>query len=217
MTLSYSLPLWQLFEPILSIFQFPWRFLLFVIFGLSFFGAYAIHSLPKQFGAGATVIMLLGVLLMNPKFFVGQPISEEQFLLTYASQEYIRNVAAFKVAEYLPISVNYTSWRQLEKDKIKPQGQGIGFQQYEMEVAQNTILPIHYAPYWNITVDGESFIPNSFDNLGRPRIKVEDKPVQVIVEYSQTPLQNLANTITLITAILVLIYSQPQKWHIKKT
>lgn len=217
MTLPFSEPLWKLFEPIFSIFQFPWRFLLFVVFGISFFSAYAIQSLPKHFAVGTSVLVILAVVVMQPKFFVGQQISVQNYLSTFASDEYIRNTAAFKVAEYLPTSASYKAWRQLEKDAVKPQGEGIGFDTYEMEVAQNTIMPIHYAQYWSIMIDDKPFVPQAFDNLGRPRIKIEEKPVTVTVQYSQTRLQQLANTITLFTTIIVLIYSQPHTWRSKKT
>ncbi|MBP9690681.1 glycosyltransferase family 39 protein [Candidatus Woesebacteria bacterium] len=217
MTFSVSSFLWKLFEPILSIFQFPWRLLLFVIFGLSFFGGYAINSVPKKFSLLVTIVVIATVLFLSPKFFKGQNISEQVFLSTYASNEYIRNTAAFRVAEYLPRTVNYESWRQLERESIKPQIQAIGFSDFKIETAETTVLPIHYAPYWKITIDGEEYVPTSLDNLGRPRIKVEDIPVSISVTYAQTPLQQLANIISLVTGILVLIYSQPHKWQIKKT
>jgi len=204
MTLSISEPVWKALEPVLSLFQFPWRFLLFTIFGLSFFAAYAVNRFPRKYGIILSTLAILAIIISSPKFFRGQMISEERYLAEYASDNYIKNTAAFRVAEYLPTSVTYDYWRLFETDADNP-------------IFLNTrVFPIHDAPYWNIKIDGKKYIPDRLDLLGRPVLPSGVDANVVTVSYSQTPLEHIANAISLLTGIMVLTYSLHAIWQTKK-
>ena len=233
MTTSYSSFLWKLFEPILSIFQFPWRFLLFVIFGLAFFTAYFLNTISKKWTLIASFILLAAMFYLNPKFFEGNMMRPEKFEKGYTTFSYIYNTAAFKVAEYLPVSANYEYWRTLEGKKAETTGPIAMQPDQEVKVLRNDpfekiaivrslhdiALNVHYAPYWIITREGKEIVPTIFDKLGRPIVDVSSAEFETItIHYQPTLIEHVANGITIITGIILLIYSYMNfPWHKKRT
>lgn len=233
MTTAYSLFLWKTFEPILSVFQFPWRFLLFVIFSLAFFTAYFLDTLPKKWKLLAAGMIFIGICYLNPKFFTGNMMSVHSVMNTFASASYIYNTAAFKVAEYLPVTADYEYWRTLEGKKAGTMGPIALQPNQEVKVLRNdpfekitlvrsqhdVALNIHYAPYWIISREGQTIIPNTFDKLGRPIIDVSSAEFETVsIRYQPTLIEHVANGITAVGGIILLIYSYINlRWHSKKT
>lgn len=220
-SLTVSYPFWEHIRP-LHIMQFPWRFLLFALFGLAFFSGYAIQFVPggrlRTIGAILVVVALMG---MNQKFFIAEPvISDETFLRTYASDAYIKDTAAYRVAEYLPVSVDYKAWRNLEEHLGKrpafwvtsgdPQAEIIPIddrpfrKEVRVRSAEPITLHVHAAPYWRITLDDTVLTKFTTDKLGYPIVPVSAEEMSTItVTYVQTTIQHIGNTISLITAILM--------------
>ena len=233
MTTEYSLLLWKALKPILSVFQFPWRFLLFVIFGLSFFTAYLLDTLPKTWKLLAAGMIFIGICYLNPKFFTGNMMNAQTVIETFSSRSYIYNTAAFKVAEYLPITADYEYWRSLEGTKAETSGPIASQPDQEVKVLRNEpfekialvrsqqdiALNIHYAPYWIILREGIQIIPTVFDKLGRPIIDVSSAQFETItIKYRETMIEHVANGITALGGIILLIYSYIHlRWHRKKT
>jgi len=226
LTVSYSAFIWNIFKPLLAVFQFPWRFLLFVIFGLSFFVAYSVNIMPrfKSLFAGGVIFILL---IMNGSFFTAQKMDIHTYEMQYMSDEYISNTAAFKVPEYLPTTANYEFWHDLESVDVSD----FGFnnvivpsansrqsrsdsshnpfnRSFEAESNVPITLNIHSASYWNILIDNQKFTPKILDSLGRPIIDLASgKNHTIKVAYHQTPLQQFANILTVLSSIMLLFYS----------
>lgn len=216
MSISQSSFIWNIFEPILAIFQFPWRFLLFVVFGLSVFVAYFIHKLPNLLKFLSTIILIFFLIILSPKFFKGNEISEKEFISNYASKEYIQNKAAYQVAEYLPKSVDYEYWRSLEDRNAYVADDFVGYTIYEESSNEVTFLPIHYAPYWEILIDNKKFLPKNFDKLGRPEINNKNKNAKIEVFYRQTNLEFIVNAVSLIAILATIFYSSTNIWKKNK-
>jgi hypothetical protein len=115
LTLYQSLWFWQIFEPVLKIFQFPWRFIGLSLLGIAFFGVYFFEKINLPFKKILIFLLTFLLLLINSKYFYGQKINNLEFEKKYLAKEYIENKVAYKVAEYLPITNNYQFWRKLEK------------------------------------------------------------------------------------------------------
>lgn len=217
MTTKYSAPIWNIFEGIFSLFQFPWRFLLFAIFGLSFFGAYALsvssRNIPKKIFLVIVILLSVGILGLNAKFFHGNNITEVEYNDRFISSEYITNVAAYKVAEYLPISADYDTWRLLENSTLRdisdiPKSNGGLFERKILqEAGKDVVINIHNAQYWTIASEGEMLTPESYDAIGRPIIAKTDHNRKISVTYHQTLVQQIGNGITLLSGILLISYS----------
>ncbi|MBI5127458.1 hypothetical protein HZA76_03295 [Candidatus Roizmanbacteria bacterium] len=121
LTLYQSRPLWETFSPIMSIIQFPWRFIGISLLGIAFFSAYFFENFTNIPFKNLLIIgVITTVLIINGKYFVGREIKKDRFEKQYLSQEFINNKAAYAVAEYLPKTTDYKYWRSLENKRQIP-------------------------------------------------------------------------------------------------
>lgn len=120
LTVYQSQFIWEIFSPIISFIQFPWRLIAFSIIGISFFSANFFHHIKIPFKSIFLVIVLIGILIINGKYFRGQEIFKKDFENKFLTEEYIEKKAAYAIAEYLPKTINYQYWRSLENKKEIP-------------------------------------------------------------------------------------------------
>lgn len=115
---SSSAWLWQI-ASLLQSFQFPWRFISFTLFGLSYFAGYLVSSIRHP-RIRALFILACTLILMaqSTRFFAINQLVSANDDGALDSPSYIREVAAYKVPEYLPRTVDRTLW--LNMRKIKP-------------------------------------------------------------------------------------------------
>lgn len=230
--LSYPLSLF--FNKYLGFFQFPWRFLAFVVFGISFLSG-AIF-LAKKIKKLEIILLFLGliILIYNSKFFTKYKISNEKFNKDFLRQSYIENMVAYKVAEYLPKTVDYQTWlkhepKKNQKYRIDKKLNSNSFVYYlngekpeiiinnyfykkaKIDKNEKIIINISYMPYWKIFINEKPIIPQNFDKLGRPIINGQ-KNSFLIAKYEQTPIQKISNIITLITIFYLFILSYRAKF-----
>ena len=232
LSLEYSLSIWKMFEPILKLFQFPWRFLVFGIFGLSFFAAYVTNFIrPKVVQILLVVVFAILAIGMSRPYFISNPQktwSQEEFDERYLSPIYIKNQVVYRIPEYIPSSVDYQWWVDLQAMKppvfssvIAPQDNGtveevvqeVG--SYEVTTSSKSFfINKHYLPYWNIYIDNTKYIPTFFDQYGRPNVRItSNKPVSRLkIYYSQTPLEKFSNILTIMGIVLLLCLIQPKIW-----
>ena len=196
MSTYLSKPIWDLFSPILSLFQFPWRFIEFSLIGLSFLSAYLFNEMRFRFKNLVLVFIVLFVFIIQSKYFTGQVISKEKFEKNYLSKEYIEQIVAYKIAEYLPKTANYKTWKTHEKKPPKKE-----------------IINIHYFPFWTILIDEKPYIPTKFDELGRPVVDIKNNSsVQII--YKETPVEKTGNVMSMITFVILLYIVKSKKlWN----
>ncbi len=214
-----SKPVWFTFSPVLSLFQFPWRFLMFVVFGFSFFSAYFFNKF-KSMGV-LFVIPVIGLYaLFNSGGYFDKPvISKGKYNLMFLSSDYINNSVAYKIPEYLPKTADYKTWRVFEnknfladsfiemKDKKQIMNEQIEpFDKFAQTNSENFLINIHYFPFWKIRINGESYIPDTFDSLGRPMITTLPGEKTVEVFYQETAVEQAGNAITIAAMMTVLLY-----------
>lgn len=214
MTTYPSQFIWTIFSPILSLIQFPWRFTSFSLLGLVFLLTYFWQTI--RFRSKNIVIFLLIILglIIGAKYFYRQPINKTVFENKYLSQEYIEKVVAYKIPEYLPKTADYQTWRTgIDFNYLLPiETREINYQliknlPFEKIIKVNSglvIINIHYFPFWRISIDGKIFIPNKFDQFGRPVLSV-NKPSIIKIAYRQTLTESMSNLITVLTFICLLV------------
>lgn len=238
LTTYQSSLVWNIFEPILSLFQFPWRFLVFVLPALSFFSAFLFEKATARFRfiLPGTIILvaITGLLFTSSKFF-SKPwlMSYDEYTNTYLAPSYIARTVAYNMAEYLTAKADYTYWRSfdpqihLENHKNIPIQIGTPAQadspdatkvlsnnpyRKEVSVIKPALisLNIHYFPFWEIYINNIRTIPDQFDKLGRPLLAIT-QPAVVRVVYNQTPVEKIANLLSLFTAVIMcgLIFYKP--------
>src|SRR3989344_551800 len=222
MTTAFSQFLWEISKSVTSLFQFPWRFLMITVFGMAFFIGYVVEYFPKKWGVYFSILIIIVLFVMNHKFFYGQNIALSEFKTKYLSSKYLKNTVAYRVAEYLPVSVDYKNWRALEQNSQKPEFEGpiVAMKDQNMLLLQDSpyqkiimvksktpiLANIHYAPYWSITVNQEPFIPHKFDALGRPFITTVSAEAYdgVVIKYTQTQTEQIGNWITMLTILTTI-------------
>lgn len=210
---------WERLSPYLSVIQFPWRFLVFTMFGIAFFAAYGLRSKTLLSGLLA-LIFIFTVIFMNSKFFTGIDSKKEEINSKYLSSSYITDMAAYNIPEYLPRTANYFEWRKfyLSKDVastkyfIQPDDnksveiiKNSSFVKEAKTNSEDMRLNIHYFPYWKILINGTPYIPKKFDPLGRPIIKTDNEQKTILVKYEQTQTEKLGDSLSLVGILFLFI------------
>jgi len=209
LTMYQSSLIWDILAPVFSLFQFPWRFLVFASFLFAFFSGYLIHTLNIPYKK-IVVLALMSILLFTSSKYFSKPwlYSVDEYNINLASSKYISQKGAYHMAEYLPKSADYNYWRSIENKPLAVEKPG-GFQkEYTIGPSGVTTIDIHYFPFWQIKINNQVIIPNKFDLLGRPIIngKYQDK---ILAIYQETLVEKLGNFTSLIAAIFlmsILIY-----------
>lgn len=233
LTTYASKPIWDALRPVFSLFQFPWRFLIFPMFSLAFFAAYGLDHLPQKLKYFLSFLFIFTLLYTSSKYFFKPWLyTTNEYMDKYGNTKYIDLKAGYNMAEYLPKTADYSYWRSLEDKGVDLKTQNPAYsndaalstlinESFRKEVsvknAGTVTLNLHYFPFWTIYIDDILIHPKEFDKLGRPLIKIT-KPSIIHVFYEQTIVEQFGNTITLfaflvITGILLYkpVWIQPLK------
>lgn len=218
LTLYSSSFIWNLFASVFSLFQFPWRFLVFGSFLLAFFSGYLFNVIQIPYRKIVTLIFIVIILFTSSKYF-SKPwlYSTNEILINLASEKYITQKAAYHMAEYLPKTADYDYWRSFENNPMKFVKAPPFQKEYFGNRGGTITLNIHYFPFWRIMINGKEYIPGSFDKLGRPVISVSESST-IVVNYQQTLIEQLGNIFTIVASVLmfcILLYKP--LWNKLKT
>lgn len=223
LTIEQSKPLWDLLSPVMSIFQFPWRFLPFVVFGTAYFAAYIVFIFHDvKIRTIVVVLLSLGILSISGKYF-SKPwkYSFDEYSSMFLTQKYIGQKAAYEIPEYFPRTGDYKTWRLYDKSET-------GFYTNKFKYKINTpfhkifivdeneiTLPIHYFPFWEIKINNIRILPMYFDKLGRPQFSGLPPHSTISVRYNETPIEKVGNVLSL-TAFAALVFFSLNKKIWKK-
>ncbi len=214
LTLNYSQPVWDLFSPVMSLFQFPWRFLVFGMVGSSFLGAYLFHYLKLPFKSILIVLIILISFVTARKYLIKPMHSYTAYNAKYNSTTYITKELAFMMPEYISSNTNYNYWSAfdsklpLRSDQLVDLDKnGLFEKKFHTSGPAQIVINIQYFPYWKVFVEDKEVRITKFDKLGRPVLKLS-KPSQVRVTYIQTPIEQTGNFLTIIGFVLlgIIVY-----------
>lgn len=221
LTLSYSKPFWDSFSPVMALFQFPWRFLVFGMVEVAFFGAYLFHYLKLPFKSILIVLIILASFVTARKYLIKPMYSYSEYNAKYNSKTYIAEELAYMMPEYISSNTDYSYWsifdpaqstrKRIDYDYKLPVQSGQPFivekngyfeKQVRTSDPAELVLNIQYFPYWKVLVDNEEVVVAKFDKLGRPVLRL-NKPAQVRISYEQTPIEQTGNMLSIIGLILL--------------
>jgi hypothetical protein len=227
LTLPISKPFWKIISPLQG-FQFPWRFLVFVLFGMSTCVGLGIGKLSQESSkrkkihaviTSTIVLAVLGGLFLNARYFDNNSISYEHGVNVNRLTKLIVDEAAFAMPEYFSRNIdrNNLSWIK-EKGNPKTKDDTSVTLSYDTDILRNYVLrvktterqvtlPIHYFPWWRIVDEKTSqlIIPETFDMYGRPVIPATASNT-IRIRYEQTPIEKTSNAITLFSFIALCAY-----------
>lgn len=226
--LEYSRPIWDLFQFVLAPFQFPWRFNTFFLFTISVFTGFAFYYASIKINRNLVAILSLltvALLLFTARPYFRHPwrMTFDEYYHRYVSDSYIYSKIAYAIPEYLPRTADYDKWmgyryqflHAVDTSEYKPflisdSEADIKYDTYTKTITttKNDVVTvnIHYFPYWRLTLNATKLIPSKFDELGRPIIKLRKGDI-LTIEFRQTPVQQVGNTVTLISLLGLLLIS----------
>lgn len=198
---------------VLSFVQFPWRFLIFVIFCASFLsGAIVFFIKNEQLKTGAAILLVASVVLMNQSYFKPAKylnVDQSYFLTGRSLYEWATSASE----EYLPI------WRpkkmvsapkglvSLSKSNYKLLKKKTGYYQLLVDLPKNreVIINVAYFPGWQVLIDGKP-VGIDYQKNGLIRFTVPAGEHEITVSFTETKLRFLANSISAATLFLILAF-----------
>lgn len=178
MTTSFSSFVWRSI-PLISIVQFPWRFLVLAGFFVSILAGYSItiihNKIIQSVYALAIVILLL---FFNLKYFSPQS-TFKSIQSDFTSQSYLNTLPSI-IPEYAPY------WLTIDT-KIKE---------------GSTILPYLYYPTWEVTLDGQKV--KTYPASGYLAFDNPTSSANYSATQTHTKLENIASIISLITLVIMI-------------
>lgn len=216
LTNQISQPLWKAI-PLMALIQYPWRFLVFASFFVSFLAGAVVWWLKNQwflwFGGG---LAILGLLFFNLKYF--QP--QTHFPATndfYINEENIKWFSSRISDEYLPAdfplpqSKNEAAWEKVTvlrgEAKVADLVSKSNQTSFSIEAKTDAEILINtaYFPGWRVWVDGQE---NEF-SLDRAKIKfsLPAGDHQVLLRLSNSSVRTAANLISFIAWSILTIFA----------
>lgn len=211
MMLEVSQPIWEAI-PLLAFIQYPWRFLVFVIFSASFAaGAIVLwlrKSLYQALLAGAIIFL---VLVFNTKYF--KPKTYFNFTAAgYINDENIKWETSRVSDEYLPRDfVVPQNKNETVKEKLIPSSEVIlakikilsSQYQFETQAAKEgkVLIRTAYFPGWQVFIDGKK-MDQQIQN-GQISIVVPSGEHQVKVIFSNAAVRTIGNLVSLLSGLVL--------------
>ena len=198
--------IWKSIDP-LKYLQFPWRFLILIIFFISFIsGSFALISFKfKKLLVG---VLVIGVVVLNFAYF-----RPEKFIQTN-DQELLTGVNWDKqikrsIFDYLPIyakeppaELATTRYEILTGDtKVTNYKEGTNWISFNAETKTHTIIRLseYYFPDWKIFVDGKEIKFDYKNNtLGLMTFILGEGRHEVTARFFDTPIRSISNLLTMI-------------------
>lgn len=188
--------------PLLTLMQFPWRTLALLGLGISALAGYSVQILPAKLQLPATIIVALLLLSTNLNYF------KPQEYRTY-NQDIVSNahnldpLARDKFPEYLPAQMpTFPDARAddgLRRTATKVSGQ------LSLEQAKPITISTAYMPHWQLRVNDQSVdITHTETGLISTIQAFEPGDYQLELNWHRTPLEQLANIISLLSLLVVI-------------
>lgn len=212
-----STPIWQTI-PVLSSMQFPWRFVGFAAFFATLLSG-SVFLLIKNKTSTAILagVLIGGVIVWNFNFFQPEKIlqiTDQEKLFSAKGWYKLQTDAIF---DYLPIyaqkppgkPVPAQPWFEDGKGEIKNFQKGTNWQKFDLSVASEraTIrLPLYDFPGMKVWVDGQKAEINHDNFLGLITFQVPAGNHQVSARLTNTPIRTIANSISLVSWLALLIF-----------
>ncbi len=232
MTTHYSSTIWKVVEP-LAYLQFPWRFLTFTALFSSILAAGFVHQLKLPILKISTAtILILAVIVPNFKLFAPQHYRESATDANMTSKESINWEVSQSSFEYSPKGVELVKNKlgansiNIKKSEVpigklnvtsgiaqinilEDKPQSVKFSVNVKEDAQITANIFDF-PSWELTINGNKSEYTSNNKFKLISFNLEKGSYTGSLQFQNTPLRNIANTISTISFLLFLVYLSKQ-------
>ena len=205
-----SLLIWEAIR-LMAFIQYPWRFLIFASFFSSFLAGSIINALPKKvrwYSPLAAVIFIGALLFLNIKYFRPQDYLK-MTAADYLSEENIKWRTSKISDEYLPKDFplpkdkSDVAWKKIEvvsgEVEVKNLLNKSHFLNFETETKKpaEILINVAYFPDWKIWINQKEERPKI--EKGKLKINLSVGEQKVFLKFSNTPVRNLANLLSLLS------------------
>lgn len=224
LTLEISKPLWDLFS-VMAFIQYPWRFLILIIFFSSFISGAFIWFIEKTYGEN-NVTYLSTILIVGLTIFINVKYFNPQFILNKNSMDYINQYSlkwtSSKISdEYMPRDFDKPKSFEQTANFEKINTENIQVQSFDQKANKINMrlnvkkggdytFPLAYFPSWNAFLNGQK-LPLSKNSHGI-LLNLPKGNYNLVFEFRQTPIEIISDLIS-ITAILLLLGYNLKKYE----
>ncbi|MFH0937192.1 MAG: 6-pyruvoyl-tetrahydropterin synthase-related protein [Candidatus Daviesbacteria bacterium] len=210
--------IWKLFEP-LKFIQFPWRFLMFIIFFISLISG-SIVFLNTKIKILLSILLIVLVVALNFSYFRPEKfiqINDRELLQGQNWDSQIKR----SIFDFLPIfakappaelaTVRYEVLNG--KAIISDFKEGTNWISFETNSEQNSVIRLsqYYFPDWKVFIDGKETKINYDNDLGLITFNVSPGIHQIEARLYDTSIRLLANIISALGIILfILLLAYPK-------
>lgn len=207
--------------------QFPWRFLLLVIFFLSFLSGSILIAVKKR-GWSAKIWIALLILVIGLNFFYFRPqkfldVNDQELLSGENWDKQIKR----SIFDYLPIYAKAppaelaTSRFEILTGNVEVSDfyEGTNWISFNANVKSHTIIRLsqYYFPDWKIFIDGkETSIDYKSNGLGLMTIILGKGTHEIRARLYDTQIRTVANFITILGFIITIVLALSQSNIIRK-
>lgn len=227
MTLAISAPLWQIF-PFLALAQYPWRFIVFIVFAASFlFGGLTVAARILRLKYLLQTILFVPVCFLivafNLKYFQPQDIFPVK-AGDYLTPENIKWRVSKVSDEYLPrnfikpLTEKEVAWEKLmvfpEVTLLKSRFQSTSiFVELSADFPHEVLVKTAYFPGWHVYLDG--YRHDYLQPDGQILVEMPAGRHRLVLKFENTPVRRLGNFISLFAAgsgfFLLFVYERIKK------
>lgn len=199
--------IWQLIKP-MEFLQYPWRFLLVTSFCLAFLGGGFLWIISKYIKGKwflvSCVILFIGVVLVNMKFFVPQKVTH-QSLDYYTSRKSIEwnisKISSEYMPKYFPKPLDdyaIADHFHIHNETTFKRNTNSMFFDVTLERSREIIASLAYFPAWQVFVDNEK-VPVSSDSkyIGMVKFPVGIGKHNVYINFVETPIEHASDLVSI--------------------
>jgi hypothetical protein len=207
----HSQLIWQKLT-FLHIAQFPWRLLAFASTLVGFLAGGVVDVLPKKWQKLTTLTLIIVTIGLNVTYFRPEKfINTQTFYFT--DRQLIKQKLGDVLPDYLPKTAQKPptvrqGWFSGENLTIIDEvvSPGYGLVKVSTEKTTQLIFSQFYFPGWQATIDKTKIQVDKDPVWGLISLEISEGEHQVIINLRKTPIQQIADMITLTTIIGLAIY-----------
>lgn len=212
--LEQSRFIWEIF-PGFSYVQYPWRFLCFVILLLSVIPSFIFSRMDKKFVSILILILIISTFVFDAKYFLPQYYSDIKdssyispinlkYKISKISDEFLPKNFIIPANEKAVATNNLSDSSGV---KIENRFESTTVKSYIImsDNSADIILNIANFPGWKASIDGQK--TSISDWKGRIKIFMNGGIHKLVLEFSNTPIRLIANTISIFSLFLLVYIS----------
>lgn len=214
MTLQTSQIVWDSFKYLLKFVQFPWRFIVFILLGLSFLSGFVFSFKKESLKIIFSICVIFLSIYTNLKYF--QPQSFENLKEEdYKNADYINWTVSKISDEYLPSNLVRPENKESINKSLIEKNNNLDYKIIEdktgrlsffidIPFSQQITLQRAFSPGWEVYLNGLK-IPTS-NNQGLISFFAPQGVFKIVLLLKSTPIQIIGNSLSIITLLGILLF-----------